>query len=201
MSEPVIGAAYTFKVGLPDRANPGSFKVNPTLAAGDFKISINGGALANLTDLPTLEPAGSAIVKITLTAAEMASADPIVIASDAAGDEWGDLLIPIDTRPTLAAISAGVTIASGGIGAGAHSAAELNAIADGVLDRNMATGTDSGADNTTTRTVRQALRILRNKRSVAAGTLTVTKENDTTASWTAAVGTAAGNPTTSVDPT
>lgn len=95
----------------------------------------------------------------------------------------------------------GYSIASGGIGSGAHAAAELNAIADAHLDRNMATGVDSGADNTTTRTVRQALRILRNKRSVAAGTLTVTKENDTTASWTAAVGTAAGDPTTSVDPT
>jgi hypothetical protein len=35
----------------------------------------------------------------------------------------------------------GYSIAAGGIGSGAHAAAELNNIADGLLDRNMATGT------------------------------------------------------------
>jgi hypothetical protein len=71
-------------------------------------------------------------------------------------------------------------------------------IADAVLDRDMATGTDSGS--TTVRTARQALRAIRNKVSIAAGTLTVTKEDDSTASWTAAVTTAAGNPISAVDP-
>lgn len=95
----------------------------------------------------------------------------------------------------------GYSIASGGIGSGAHAAAELNNIADGVLDRVLSAGTDSGGNNTTARTVRQALRVLRNKASVTAGTLTVTKEDDTTTSWTAAIGTTAGNPISSVDPT
>jgi hypothetical protein len=58
-------------------------------------------------------------------------------------------------------------------------------IADGLLNRDLSTGTDSGT--ATVRTVRQALRFLRNKWSVSAGTLTVTKEDDTTASWTSAV--------------
>ena len=70
--------------------------------------------------------------------------------------------------------------------------------ADTLLDRDMSTGTDSGS--ATVRTVRQALRFLRNKWSISGGTLTVTKENDVTASWTAAVTTAAGNPVDSVDP-
>lgn len=96
---------------------------------------------------------------------------------------------------------AGFAIASGGIGAGAHTAAELNAIADALLDRNMATGTDSGTDSTTTRTVRQALRRLRNREAIAGGTGTVYKENDTDASWTYAATTAAGNPLTEVNPT
>jgi len=95
----------------------------------------------------------------------------------------------------------GYSLAAGGIGSGVHSAAELNNIADGVLDRVLSAGTDSGGNNTTARTVRQALRLLRNKASVAAGTLTVTKEDDTTTSWTAAIGTTAGNPISSVDPT
>lgn len=95
----------------------------------------------------------------------------------------------------------GYSIAAGGIGSGAHAAAELNAIADATLDRNMATGTDSGTDSTAVRTMRQALRSLRNKVSIAAGTMIVTKEDDTTASFTAAVTTAAGNPLSAVDPT
>ena len=95
----------------------------------------------------------------------------------------------------------GYSVASGGIGSGAHAAAELNAIADALLDRNMATGTDSGTDSTSTRTPRQALRALRNKVAIAAGTMDVKKEDDSTSSWTAAVTTTAGNPVSSVDPT
>ena len=71
--------------------------------------------------------------------------------------------------------------------------------ADTLLDRNMATGTDSGSP--TVRTVRQALRFLRNKWSISAGTLTVTKEDDTTASFTATVTTdAAAVPIIGNDP-
>ena len=71
--------------------------------------------------------------------------------------------------------------------------------ADALLDRNMSTGTDSGSP--TVRTVRQSLRFLRNKWSIATGTLTVTKEDDTTASWTATVTTdAAAIPIIGNDP-
>ena len=77
-------------------------------------------------------------------------------------------------------------------------AAERNAIADAILDRDMSTGTDSGSASV--RTVRQALRFNRNKVTISGGTLTVTKEDDTTASWTAAVTTTAGDPITAVDP-
>ena len=78
------------------------------------------------------------------------------------------------------------------------SAATQNAIADALLDRDMSTGTDSGS--TTVRTARQALRMNRNKVAISGGTMTVYKENDTTASHTAAVTTTAGNPVTAVDP-
>ena len=71
--------------------------------------------------------------------------------------------------------------------------------ADALLDRNMATGTDSGSP--TVRTVRQALRFLRNKWSISGTTLTVTKEDDTTASFTATVTTdAAAVPIVGNDP-
>lgn len=72
-------------------------------------------------------------------------------------------------------------------------------IADGILDRDMSVGTDSGSP--TVRTVRQALRFLRNKWAISAGTLTVRKEDDTTASWTAVVTTdAAAVPIIGNDP-
>lgn len=81
----------------------------------------------------------------------------------------------------------------------ALTANERNSVADALLDRNMATGADSGSP--TVRTPRQALRFLRNKISVAADTLTVTKEDDTTASWTATVTTDANAlPIVSSDP-
>lgn len=83
----------------------------------------------------------------------------------------------------------------------AATAADFGAeIADAILDRDMSTGTDSGS--TTVRTTRQALRAIRNKTTFAAGSLTVTKEDDSTTSWTAAVSTdAAALPIVGIDPT
>lgn len=91
-----------------------------------------------------------------------------------------------------------MTVATGAIGTGDIAAAALNEIADAILDRNMATGTDSGS--TTVRTLRQAARALRNKVSISGGTATITKEDDSTASWTAAVTTTPGDPISAVDP-
>ncbi len=90
-------------------------------------------------------------------------------------------------------------IAADAIGASELAADAANEIADAILDRDMSTGTDSGS--ATVRTVRQALRFLRNKWSISGSTLTVTKEDDTTSSWTAALTTdAAANPVTASDP-
>ena len=75
----------------------------------------------------------------------------------------------------------------------------VNEIADGILNRDLSTGTDSGSP--TVRTMRQALRFLRNKWSISGTTLTVTKEDDATASWTAELtGTAGADPITASDP-
>jgi hypothetical protein len=98
-------------------------------------------------------------------------------------------------------VTSGVTVATGGVGTGDIDSTALNEIADAILDRVMSAGADSGGNNTTSRTVRQALRTLRNKVANAAGTLTVYKEDDTTTSFTAAVGTTAGDPISSIDPT
>jgi hypothetical protein len=90
-------------------------------------------------------------------------------------------------------------IATGAIDADALAADAGTEIADAILNRDMSTGTDSGS--ATVRTVRQALRFLRNKWSISSTTLTVTKEDDSTPSWTAEVTTnAAADPVTGSDP-
>lgn len=126
-------------------------------------------------------------------------------------DDFLDTEIAAILADTDAMTTAGVSVAVGGIAttsfaAGAIDAASVaadtgNELADALLNRNMATGTDSGTDSTAVRTPRQALRAIRNKVTVAAGVATITKEDDTTASWTTAIGTTAGNPISSSDPT
>jgi hypothetical protein len=72
-------------------------------------------------------------------------------------------------------------------------------LADRLLDRDMSTGTDSGT--TTIRTVRQALRALRNKWTNSGGTYTVYKEDDSTTSWSGTLSTdAAAVPVIGNDP-
>ena len=76
---------------------------------------------------------------------------------------------------------------------------ERTSIADAALDRDMSVGTDSGS--TTVRTMRQALRFLRNKWVVSGTTLTVYKEDDATSSWSGTVtATPGADPITASDP-
>lgn len=97
MADPKKNSAYTLRIGLIDVANRPHFKVNPTLAAGDFKVSIDGGALANLATTPVVEPSGSSIVKVSLSASEMNGDGIAIVAKDAAGNEWDDAIIYIST--------------------------------------------------------------------------------------------------------
>jgi hypothetical protein len=165
----------------------------------------------------------AAIATDAIGAAELA-ADAVAEIADAIWDEaraghvtggsFGEGVASVQGNVTgsVASVATGgiaaTSFAAGAIDAAAIAAnaigsAELDAtagveIADALLDRDMATGTDTGSS--TVRTVRQALRALRNKVGIAAGTLTVTKEDDVTASWTGAVTTAAGDPITQIDP-
>jgi hypothetical protein len=88
------------------------------------------------------------------------------------------------------------SVASGGITAASLASDASLEIADVLLTRDMSAVSEGSG-----RTPIQALRVLRNKWSITAGVLTVTKEDDTTSSWTAAVtGTAGADPITTVDP-
>lgn len=86
-----------FYVGLIDQSNTKLLKANPTIAAGDFKVSIDGGAFADLGTLPAATPASGRSIKITLSQAEVNGDNIVVQCVDAAGAEWCDLLINIQT--------------------------------------------------------------------------------------------------------
>lgn len=95
---PVKGEDFSIQITLSDQAVPGSFKANPTIAAGDFKVSKDGGALANLTTLPSVAPAGSVLVTLALSATEMnADLVSIVCIDQTSPKEWSDFAIAIPT--------------------------------------------------------------------------------------------------------
>jgi len=94
---PKINTEYIFYVSLVSQANPNILQVNPTLATGDVKVSTDGGAEGNVGTLSAVTPSGSKRVKVTLSASEMNGDNIQVTFSDAAGSEWVDLTINIQT--------------------------------------------------------------------------------------------------------
>lgn len=96
MALPVRGVAYDFYTSLVSQASSNEFQVNPTIASGDFQISIDGGTLANLATLPVVTPAGGVGVLVALSAVEMDAEKIQVIAIDASGAEWYDVMVFLD---------------------------------------------------------------------------------------------------------
>lgn len=95
---PVKNEEFICYVALENYASPGNAMAAPTIAAGDFKVSKDGGAFANLATLPTVEPAAGTMVKITLSSTEM-NADNVVLQciDQTSTKEWSDLIISIPT--------------------------------------------------------------------------------------------------------
>lgn len=94
---PKRATEYIFYVSLVSQADTKLFQVNPTIAAGDFKVSIDGGALNNPATLPAVTPAGGRLVKVVLSIAEMTGDNIMLVGSDAAGAEWCDITVNIQT--------------------------------------------------------------------------------------------------------
>jgi hypothetical protein len=95
---PVKNEDFAIRVSLEDYANPGNFKSSPTIAAGDFKVAVDSTALANLTTLPSVSPASSVLVLVSLSASEMNGDVITIVAIDQTSPkEWADLVISIPT--------------------------------------------------------------------------------------------------------
>jgi hypothetical protein len=142
----------------------------------DSEVSKDQGTFADCTNEATEIATSSGIYYLDLTSTEMnADCVAVIVKTSSSGAKT--------TVLTFYPLEAGDT----------------NAFADDHLARDLGSGT--GAGSTNERTVRSALRNVRNKSSVAGGTLTVCKEDDSTTAWTAAVTTnAAADPITAIDP-
>ena len=99
MGLPKKGVAYTFPLQVGDKNVSGTFKVNPTIAAGDFQVSKDGAAFANLATLPVVTPAGSSSILISLSVTEMGADKVEVVGKDVTGNEWFDVEAFLDLIP------------------------------------------------------------------------------------------------------
>lgn len=176
---------------------------------------INGGRLDLILDdiIATLDLAHTDVDAILADTdelqAEFVNGGRLDLLIDAIKAKTDQLVFTVANRVDSNALQigdkTGYAIGSGGIAAAAFAAGAIDAsalaadaaaeIADKILGRTLAGGADGG------RTVTDALRILRNKRSISGTTLTVTAEDDSTPAWTAEIGVAASDPINSVDPT
>lgn len=95
---PKRGEDCLFYVAVEDFFSPGNFKSSPTIASGDFQVSKDGGSFANLTTLPSVGPASSQMILISLSATEM-TADNVVVrgVDQTSPKEWSDIIISIPT--------------------------------------------------------------------------------------------------------
>lgn len=158
----------------------------------DLRAAITGNVTGNLSG--SVGSVTGAVGSVTGTVGSVTGA-----VGSVTGNVGGNVVGTVAS--VVGAVGSVTLVSAGAIGATSVSTAGQNAAADALLDRVMSAGVDSGGDNTTARTVRQALRTSRNKLAVVAGVATIYKEDDVTASYTAAITTTAGNPISAVDPT
>jgi hypothetical protein len=201
-SQTVNFVAATFKIGPVSANVTQNAGTAITAAAGIQEVKVaslaNDSITAAVIANGAIDAATFAAGAITATVIADGAIDAGAIAADAiTAAKIADGAI--DAATFAAGAIDAAAIAANAIGASELAADAAAEIADAILDRDMSTGTDSGS--TTVRTPRQALRFLRNKWSISGTTLTVTKEDDTTASWTSSLtATAGANPITASDP-
>jgi hypothetical protein len=145
-----------------------------------------GGTFDNTTEsLEALKDTvltGDAYARLGAPAGASVSADVA-----AAKAETAAIKAKTDNLPAApAAVGSAMTLTTG----------ERTSIAEALLKLDWSTVSGEAS-----RSALNALRFIRNRWSIAGGTLTVRKEDDTTAAWTASVTQTAGNPVSEVDPT
>ena len=93
---PKKNTAYSFEVSLVSQADTDIFKTTATLAAGDVLVSKDGSTFSNIGTLPD-EIEATGVLTVALTADEMNADRVAILFHDAAGSEWQDQLVTIET--------------------------------------------------------------------------------------------------------
>lgn len=95
---PIKNEDFVIRIALASATDGGTFKSNPTIASGDFKVDKDGAGLNNLSTLPSVDPAGSVLVKLTLSSTEM-NADVVTVVGidQTSPKEWADFVLTIPT--------------------------------------------------------------------------------------------------------
>lgn len=85
-------------------------QANPTLASGDVQVSLDDAAFTNITTLPSVLPAGGVKVKISLSAAELTCQRLMIRFVDAAGAEWEEQTIVVETYGHASALHPNIAV-------------------------------------------------------------------------------------------
>ena len=95
---PTKNTAWSCIIALEDYANPGMFKSNPTIAAGDFTLSRDDAAFSTDYITVSVDPAATVSVQVELTADGM-NADTVAIYGhdQTVPPEWCDFFLCILT--------------------------------------------------------------------------------------------------------
>jgi hypothetical protein len=203
---PKKNTAFILYCALTAQSDVKTLQPNPTLAAGDVKVSVDGGAFSNITTLPTVTPGAGVAVRVVLTPTEMNGDNVMVTFIDQAGSQWCDLAISIQTslqqmddlgtivnqNSILAAVNSVLALLGSGV---SLSTAEKIAIADQVLTRDW---TSIDPESVADRCALNALRFLRNAWAISNGTLVVSGDDDTGNVWSKPVTFEARNPVNSM---
>lgn len=159
----IMPISVSFEAATPDNASIAAVKVQTDKLAFTVANQVD----ANVIDWKSsVAPAmtGDAFARLGAPAGASVSADVAAVKSDSAA-----IKAKTDNLPAAPAAVSDIPTAVQN--------------ADALLGRNIAGGSSAG------RLVKDALRFLRNKWTIAAGTLTVYQEDDSTSAWTAAVST------------
>jgi len=204
INDKLCDSAYDATRGLAGTALPAA----AADAAGGLAISDAGGLDLD-TKLGYLQAAITSTIlgriDAAITSRSSHSAADVKTAIEVGGGSLAQIIAAVITNAAGTDIAADIIALKADLdkvpksdGSVSLNATVLAAIGLAVLDHSLATG---DADALNARTVRSALRALRNKSGVDTGTYTVCKEDDAATAWTAAVTEdAAANPITAIDP-
>jgi hypothetical protein len=198
----VDGAAQATAGGAVAELGNGQYRFSPTAA------DTNGNSVGYLFTAAGALPVNVHCFTTAANPADAVAGGLTALPAAAAGAAGG--LPTVNAANQVAGVSGNVagsvgSVAAGGIAAASFAAGAVDAaalaadaaaeVADKLLGRSLQGGADGG------RTVRDSLRLLRNRWTVAGTTLTIYAEDDATASHTMTVtATAGANAITGVDP-